>query len=241
MKYSNKTVLADISLKIKNGEVISIIGPSGAGKSTLLRIFNLLNHPFNGTYKIGQQNYDFENISAKDVKSIRSSFAMVFQQYGLFKNKTVLENVSLPLERVKKVSERKANELASEWLQKVGLENKEGAFPEKLSGGQKQRVAIARCLAMEPKILLLDEPTAALDPELVNGVLRIIKELAETRKYTILIVTHEMGFAKAVSDRVIFLDDGKIVDFSEPKNIFEYPRKLRIKNFIEQINQNWDN
>lgn len=240
MSYQHKQVLTNLNLTINTGEVVSIIGPSGAGKSTLLRIFNLLNRPTSGKYVIGTNHYDLKNISKNDIESIRQKFAMVFQQYGLFENKTVFENVYLPLVRAKHFGKDVAQEKATAWLKRVGLADKRDSFPGQLSGGQKQRVAIARSLAVEPEILLLDEPTAALDPELVNGVLQIVKDLAETRQYTIIIVTHEMSFAHRVSDRVLFLDDGQIVDYTTPDEVFEHPQKARIKSFIEQIKSTWN-
>lgn len=240
MSYQNKKVISNLNLIINEGDVVSIIGPSGAGKSTLLRIFNLLNCPSNGRYTIDNVQYDFTKLSRNDIKLIRQKFAMVFQQYGLFENKSVFENVYLPLVKAKNFSIKEAKEKAKDWLSRVGLNGKLTAYPNQLSGGQKQRVAIARSLAMEPEILLLDEPTAALDPELVNGILQIIKNLADTKQYTIIIVTHEMEFARQVSDKVLFLDDGQIIDYTIPKNIFDNPQKTRIKHFIEQINSSWD-
>jgi len=241
LNIQEKTILKDIHLSIEKGEILSIIGPSGAGKSTLLRVINLLVHPQSGTYHVADQGtYAFDQLNKEETKRIRSLSSMVFQQYGLFENKTVLENIMLPVLHVKKITKEAARKLTENLLEQVGLLDKQAAYPQQLSGGQQQRVGIARALAMEPKILLLDEPTSALDPELVNDVLRLIKELSLSHEYTMLIVTHEMNFAKRISDRIVFMDQGEIVETGTPEVLLKQPKEKRVKDFLLKINESWD-
>ena len=226
--YGENVVLKDISLSVKRGEVIVVIGPSGCGKSTFLRCINALEPIQGGTIKV--EGKDVSN-SEKDLAELRQKVGMVFQSYDLFPHMTVLDNITLAPMKVKKVAKAQAEEAARALLKRVGLSDKEKSYPRELSGGQKQRVAIARALAMEPEVLLLDEVTAALDPEMVREVLDVILGLAKEGK-TMLIVTHEMQFARAVADRVLFFDGGEIVEQDIPEHFFENPKTERAKKFL---------
>ncbi|MCK1239287.1 amino acid ABC transporter ATP-binding protein [Streptococcus uberis] len=231
-KYFGKNeVLKGIDLKIEQGEVLVIIGPSGSGKSTLLRSMNLLEEPTKG-------RITFEGIDITDKKNdifkMREKMGMVFQQFNLFPNMTVLENITLSPIKTKGLSTSEAEQKAYELLEKVGLLEKANAYPASLSGGQQQRIAIARGLAMDPDVLLFDEPTSALDPEMVGEVLTVMQDLARSGM-TMAIVTHEMGFAKEVADRVIFMDGGVIVEEGSPKNLFENPQESRTKDFLSKV------
>ncbi|MDF2946964.1 MAG: artM [Bacillales bacterium] len=229
--FKNNTVLKDISLKINQGEVVALIGPSGSGKSTLLRHVNGLETPSNGQVQVDGVNI-FE--SDKNLQDIRSSVGMVFQHFNLFPHMNVLQNVSYAPIKVRKLSKELAEKKALELIEKVGLSDHIKKNPAQLSGGQKQRVAIARALAMEPKIMLFDEPTSALDPEMVKEVLDVIKSLAHTG-VTMLIVTHEMNFAKEVADRIIFLEEGILLEDSNPVEFFNNPKTDRAKEFLAKI------
>lgn len=231
-KYFGKNeVLKGIDLRIEQGEVLVIIGPSGSGKSTLLRSMNLLEEPTKG-------RITFEGIDITDKKNdifkMREKMGMVFQQFNLFPNMTVLENITLSPIKTKGLSTSEAEQKAYELLEKVGLLEKANAYPASLSGGQQQRIAIARGLAMDPDVLLFDEPTSALDPEMVGEVLTVMQDLARSGM-TMAIVTHEMGFAKEVADRVIFMDGGVIVEEGSPKNLFEKPQESRTKDFLSKV------
>ncbi|GAB6638026.1 amino acid ABC transporter ATP-binding protein [Streptococcus uberis] len=231
-KYFGKNeVLKGIDLRIEQGEVLVIIGPSGSGKSTLLRSMNLLEEPTKG-------RITFEGIDITDKKNdifkMREKMGMVFQQFNLFPNMTVLENITLSPIKTKGLSTSEAEQKAYELLEKVGLLEKANAYPASLSGGQQQRIAIARGLAMDPDVLLFDEPTSALDPEMVGEVLTVMQDLARSGM-TMAIVTHEMGFAKEVADRVIFMDGGVIVEEGSPKNLFENPQESRTKDFLSKV------
>lgn len=230
-KYGELEVLKNISVDIKEGEVVCIIGPSGSGKSTFLRCLNLFETPTGG-----EMYYNGKSVMEKDLdcRSLREEVGMVFQKYNLFPLHTVVENVMLAPVLTKKKSRKEAEEKALELLKKVGLKDKADVYPKTLSGGQQQRVAIARALAMEPKMLLFDEPTAALDPELVGDVLDVMKQLAKGGM-TMVVVTHEMGFARDVSDRVIFMDKGYIVEEGSPKEIFTNPKNSRTKEFLARV------
>jgi ABC-type polar amino acid transport system ATPase subunit len=230
--FADKEVLAGISLKIMPNEVVVIIGPSGSGKSTLLRCLNLLNEPTSG--KILFEGYD---TSAKDIdiNMVRAQMNMVFQSFNLFMHLTALDNVSLALRKVKKMPRDEAEVIAMDALKQVGIGEKFDAYPGQLSGGQQQRVAIARCVAMQPKAILFDEPTSALDPELIGEVLDVIKHLALTTGMTMVVVTHEMGFAREVADRVIFMDCGLIVEEGPPEEIFINPKNERTRTFLRRI------
>lgn len=233
-KFGQNVVLSDINLDIRKGDVVAIIGPSGTGKSTLLRALNLLEKPEKGEVSIEGKIYDLTTKSAKKKLELRKSTEMVFQQFNLFKNKTALENVMEGLLIVKRMKKEDARQLAINQLEKVGMGDRLHHYPRHLSGGQQQRVAIARALAMEPKMLLMDEPTSALDPELVSEVLLTVKKVAQEGN-TILLVTHEMNFVKKVANRVIFLENGKVVADGTPKEIFENPSNDRLKEFLVKI------
>ncbi|WP_099354010.1 amino acid ABC transporter ATP-binding protein [Fredinandcohnia onubensis] len=229
--FGKNEVLKGISVDIQPQEVVVVIGPSGSGKSTFLRCINLLE-------TIDEGHVFIEGVDITDKKtninSIRTDVGMVFQQFNLFPHKTVMENIMLSPLKVKKVSNEKAYNKGMELLKKVGLEEKADAYPDSLSGGQKQRVAIARALAMEPRIMLFDEPTSALDPEMVGEVLEVMKQLAR-EGMTMVVVTHEMGFAREVGDRVLFMDSGYIVEENKPKELFENPQHDRTKAFLSKV------
>ena len=222
-----KTVLDDVSLTVNNGEVISIIGPSGSGKSTLIRCMNHLVKPTKGEILL-----DGTLITDKNINEMRGKIGMVFQQFELFPHLSVLDNMILAPTMLKKMNKEEATKKAMELLKRVNLEDKANAYPGTLSGGQKQRIAIVRALILEPEIMLFDEPTSALDPEMVKEVLDVIKELAESGM-TICVVTHELGFAKQVSSKVIFVDDKKVVESGTPDEIFNAPKSPRLKEFLE--------
>lgn len=229
--YGNLVVLKDISTKIEKGEVISIIGPSGTGKSTFLRCLNLLDHPSGGDIFV-----DGEDLLDKktDVAKVRQKMNMVFQSFNLFSHLSVLENLTLAPIKLLKKSKEEAESKSLELLKLVGLAEKANNYPDELSGGQKQRVAIARCLAMEPEIILFDEPTSALDPTMVSEVLSVIKKLAKDGM-TMLIVTHEMSFARDVSSRMFYMDQGVIYEEGTPQQIFDEPKKERTKSFVNRV------
>lgn len=233
--FGDHKVLKGIDLDVKKGEVISIIGPSGSGKSTLLRCINYLERPTAGKISFGPETIDAQKATKKEILNLRRQLAMVFQDYNLFSHKTVLENVIEGLVIVKKIHKVKARQIGRHYLEKVGLKDKENAYPSMLSGGQQQRVAIARSLALNPKLILFDEPTSALDPELVSEVLGVIRQLAED-EITMLIVTHEMQFAYEISDRVIFMDEGVIIEEGEPGDVLVKPGQERTKQFLRQTN-----
>ncbi|MBC2909365.1 amino acid ABC transporter ATP-binding protein [Staphylococcus hominis] len=231
-KSLNKNeVLKDINLEINKGEVVAIIGPSGSGKSTLLRCMNLLETPSNGKVIFEGKELTHKNINLSE---LRQKMGMVFQNFNLFPHKTVLENVILAPKLLKKVDLKKLEIEGKALLKKVGLEEKVNAYPSQLSGGQKQRVAIARALAMHPDVILFDEPTSALDPEVVYEVLKVMKDLAK-EGMTMVVVTHEMGFAKDVGDKVIFMADGYVVESETPDQLFNHPKHERTKNFLAKV------
>ncbi len=234
-KFGNNVVLDNVDLDIKKGEVVAIIGPSGTGKSTLLRCLNLLEKPEAGSVKFNDKTFNLTTKNKKEKLELRQHTEMVFQQFNLFKNKDALSNVMEGLTVVKKISKEEARKKALEEIEKVGMSDRLYHYPKHLSGGQQQRVAIARALALEPELLLMDEPTSALDPELVNEVLLTIKRVAKEGN-TILLVTHEMNFVKSVANRIIFLENGKIVADGTPKEIFENPTNERLKTFLSNIN-----
>ena len=231
--FKQQEVLKGISFSIEKGETVSIIGPSGSGKSTLLRCLNLLEVPEKGKVKIGEVGYDAPHITKEEL-ALRKVTAMVFQEYNLFANKTIIENITTPLTVVKKMTKEKALVIAREQLKKVGLSDKEDRYPTQLSGGQQQRVAIARALALNPQVILFDEPTSALDPEMVIEVLEVMQQLAK-EGMTMIVVTHEMGFAKTVADRVIFLENGKIVEENDAKAFYENPKTERAQDFLKKV------
>ena len=229
--FGDHEVLRDISLDVHKGEVISIIGPSGCGKSTFLRSINLLEKPTSGSIKV--EGVDILDPDT-DVDVLRRKIGMVFQSFNLFPHKTVKENVMLAPVKLKIMTEEEASEKADMILKRVGLLNKADQYPSRLSGGQQQRVAIARALAMNPDVMLFDEPTSALDPEMVGEVLKIIKGLADYGM-TMLVVTHEMGFAREISDRVLFFDEGVIAEENTPDEFFGNPQNERLKDFLSKI------
>lgn len=232
-KFGSLTVFDGLNETICKGDVVVIIGPSGGGKSTFIRCLNLLEQP-----TAGKIYFEGEDITAKgfDVNRHRQKVGMVFQQFNLFNNLTVLENITISLTKVKKQSEEESKEKALKLLKRVGLEDKANAYPSQLSGGQKHRIAIVRALAMEPDVLLFDEPTSALDPELTGEVLKVIRALAEEHM-TMVIVTHEMAFARAVADKVIFMDGGVIVEQGAPEQVFGDTQQARTKQFLARYNE----
>ncbi|MCA9765756.1 MAG: amino acid ABC transporter ATP-binding protein [Carnobacterium sp.] len=230
--FGKKEVLIDISGEIKKNEVVVIIGPSGSGKSTLLRCLNLLEVPTSG--EIIFEQTVLTQLTENKVNKLREKMGMVFQSFNLFPNLSVIENLKIAPIKVVGLDEKEAQKQAEKLLEQVGLSDKEHSFPASLSGGQQQRVAIARALAMNPKVMLFDEPTSALDPEMVGEVLKVIQDLTETGM-TMVIVTHEMGFAKEVADRVIFMDAGYIVEEGTPEQLFECPQHQRTKNFLAKV------
>jgi len=229
--YGQNEVLKGISTEVKEKEVIAIIGPSGSGKSTFLRCLNLLEEPTNGKITIAG---DVLTDKGTDIMKIREEVGMVFQHFHLFPHKTVLQNLTYAPINVKGMDKAAAIKKAEDLLTKVGLFEKRNEYPNRLSGGQKQRVAIARALAMDPKVILFDEPTSALDPEMVKEVLAVMKNLADTGM-TMLIVTHEMGFAREVADRILFLDGGKLIEDAPPEQFFTSPSTQRAKDFLEKV------
>lgn len=229
--FKSVDVLKGIDTEIKQGEVVVVIGPSGSGKSTFLRCLNLLEMPTGGSVE-----FDGVNITDKhvNINKHREKMGMVFQQFHLFDNLTILKNITLAPVKLKRMSKKQAEEKAMELLRRVGLEDKANAYPSQLSGGQKQRVAIVRALAMNPKVMLFDEPTSALDPEMVGEVLDVMKELAR-EGMTMVVVTHEMGFAREVGTRVVFIDEGIIMEENEPEEFFANPKSPRLKEFLSKV------
>ena len=227
--FGDNLVLKGIDLEVADKEVVVIIGPSGSGKSTLLRSINYLDVPSKGKISI-----DGKELSAADINRVRAEVGMVFQRFNLFPHMTVLDNITLAPRKVRKTAREEAEKDARMLLEKVGLADKAETYPEQLSGGQQQRVAIARALAMKPRLMLFDEPTSALDPEMVKEVLDVMRSLAN-EGMTMVIVTHEMGFAREVGDRLLFVDDGRIIEQGKPKEVFEHPQEERTKNFFSKV------
>jgi polar amino acid transport system ATP-binding protein len=224
-------VLKDINFAVKKGEIVVVCGPSGSGKSTLIRCINGLEDTDSGELIVDSLPV---HDNKKNLQKIRAEVGMVFQHFNLFPHLTILENITLAQTLVKKISKQDATKIAQGLLEKVKLSEKKDAYPADLSGGQKQRVAIARSLAMKPKVLLFDEPTSALDPETIGDVLNVMKDLAK-ENFTIVCVTHEMGFAKEVGDRIVFMDEGEIVEENSPEGFFENPKSSRAKQFLSEI------
>ena len=229
--FNDNEVLKGVNEHIDDGEVVVVIGPSGSGKSTFLRCLNLLETPDDGEIWVNEQQINAPNVN---VNKVRQKMGMVFQHFNLFPHLTVMENITLAPVKLKKMTKLEAIEKGKELLKIVGLEEKADSYPAQLSGGQKQRIAIARSLAMEPEIMLFDEPTSALDPEMVGEVLDVMKNLAR-EGMTMVVVTHEMGFAKEVATRVIFMDEGKIIEENNPKDFFENPQNPRLKDFLSKV------
>lgn len=239
--YGDHHVLKNINLEIGLGEVTVIIGPSGSGKSTLLRCINYLEEYQDGYVSIAGEDIGRSMINGKSVKmpeqylnKMRQKVGMVFQSFNLFFNKSVVQNIMMAPMDLKKVSRADAHKRAVELLDMVGLKDKENVMPASLSGGQKQRVAIARALAMDPEIMLFDEPTSALDPEMVGEVLRVMKDLA-AQGMTMVIVTHEMNFAKSIADQIVVLEDGRVIEKGTPEEIFDHPKQERTKSFVHMV------
>lgn len=230
-KFGNFTALDGINLDIDEGEVVCIIGPSGSGKSTLIRCINLL-EKFDPPGEIVVDRIRVTR--GKELASVRAEVGMVFQSFNLFPHMTIRENIKLAPMRVRNVAEEEANEKAVQLMQRVGIDAQADKYPDQLSGGQQQRVAIARALAMEPRVLLFDEPTSALDPEMVGEVLDVMKSLADSG-VTMLVVTHEMGFARQAADRVVFMDEGKIIETGSPEEMFDAPQQTRTRDFLNAI------
>lgn len=233
--FGDLHVLKGIDFQADTGEVIAIIGPSGMGKSTFLRCINFIERPEKGIIEIDNVKVDAEKCTEKEIKQLRLKTSMVFQNYNLFKNKTVLDNVMLPMTSVQKLEKDGAKKNALQYIDQVGLMDKINEYPSRLSGGQQQRVGIARAMAVNPKLILLDEPTSSLDPELVLGILEILKNLANEHKRTMIIVTHEMRFARDIADRIVFIDDGKIIEEGTPEVLFTDPQNERTKKFLERF------
>ena len=229
--FGKNDVLKGINEHIKKGEVVVVIGPSGSGKSTFLRCLNLLEEPTSGEIVFEGNSITDKKV---DINKIREKMGMVFQQFNLFPHKTVLENLTIAPIKVKGISKAEAEKKAFELLERVGLTDKAKAYPSSLSGGQKQRIAIARALAMEPDVMLFDEPTSALDPEMVGKVLSVMKDLAKDGM-TMVVVTHEMGFAREVGDRILFMDAGNIVEQGTPEEIFSHPKNSRTIDFLSKV------
>lgn len=230
-KYGKNEVLKGIDLNIKKGEIVAILGPSGSGKSTLLRCINLLEEPNDGEIIFNNQNILDKKC---DINQVRQNIGMVFQNFNLFTNMTILENIILAPIKVKNIDREKAIDEALILLDRVGLLEKQNSYPAQLSGGQKQRIAIARALAMKPDVMLFDEPTSALDPEMVKEVLDVMKELAN-EGMTMAVVTHEIGFAKEVANKVIFMDEGYVLEEGSPQIIFNNPKNVRTKQFLDKV------
>ncbi|MDU4751940.1 MAG: amino acid ABC transporter ATP-binding protein [Clostridium butyricum] len=232
--YGDAEILKGIDLEVKDGEVIVIIGPSGSGKSTFLRCLNYLETPDAGTIKVDDFKIDAKNYTKNNVKELRSKSAMVFQNFNLFNNRTVLENVMEGLITVKKISKQESEETALSLLKKVNMDMKKDNYPKNLSGGQKQRISIVRAIAMNPEFILFDEPTSALDPEMVLDVLNLIKELAKENR-TMIIVTHEISFAKDVADVIVFMDEGIIIEKGRADEVLLNPKESRTKEFLSNV------
>lgn len=232
--YGDKEVLKGIDLLVEKGEVVSFIGPSGTGKTTLLKCINYLEKPQQGEIELGDLHVDYQNITKQEILKLRRKTAMVFQMFNIFKHKTVIQNVMDAQIAVQKKSKDEAYAMSLKQLEKVGLKDKINEYPSRLSGGQLQRVGIARGLALEPDLILFDEPTSALDPELVEEVLKVIEDVAKSGMTTLL-VTHEMDFAKRISDKVVFMENGYIVEVGTPEQIFEKSVNVRTRQFLKKI------
>ena len=229
--FGTNEVLKDISLDVATGEVVCVIGPSGSGKSTLLRCVNMLETPTSGTIHVGADEMTDPDV---DIDRVRRRIGMVFQSFNLFPHLTVLQNLTIAQTKVLRRSKTEADKVARHNLERVGMTHKEDAFPAQLSGGQQERVAIARSLSMDPELMLFDEPTSALDPELVGEVLAVMKSLAN-QGMTMMIVTHEMAFAREVADRVVFMDGGYVVEEGSPADVIGDPKESRTKSFLHRV------
>ena len=235
-KFGDTQVLRGVELSVNKGDVIAIIGQSGGGKTTLLRCINFLETADSGEMEFDGEHFQLNHISKRDIQKIRRKTAFVFQSYNLFRNKTALQNVMLGLTVARKIPKVQAQEIARAALDKVGLADKADSYPNALSGGQQQRVAIARALATSPEIIYFDEPTSALDPELTGEVLAVMRQLAE-EGMTMLVVTHELGFARHVSTKVVFMENGAIVESGPSEEFFANPKEERTRAFLKTISQ----
>ncbi|AXX92121.1 amino acid ABC transporter ATP-binding protein [Malaciobacter molluscorum LMG 25693] len=238
VNFGEKQVLKDINLNINKAEVVALIGPSGSGKSTLLRCLNFLVNPTSGEISIDNITVDAKKATKKDIFKLRQKTAMIFQNYNLFKNMTAIENIMEPMITVQKISKNKAESIATDLLKKVGLLNNKDSYPSEMSGGQQQRVGIARAMAVNSDVILFDEPTSSLDPELVGDVLEVIKNLAMEGQKTMLIVTHEMKFAKDIADKIIFLENGIISFEGTSYEVFQECKNQRVSNFVNKMTEN---
>ena len=232
--FGDLKVLDGVSLSVNKGDVIAVLGPSGSGKTTLLRCMNFLEHADAGEMVFDGETIDLKGIRKKDIKRLRKKTAFVFQNYNLFRNKNTLHNVMEGLTVARKMPRQQAEETAKQMLEKVGMLDRCEHYPHQLSGGQQQRVAIARALATDPEIIYFDEPTSALDPELIGEVLAVIKQLAE-EGMTMIVVTHEINFARNVASKVIFMEDGKVLEAASAEEFFESPKEERTKAFLNHI------
>lgn len=238
-KCNENTILNDVSFNQEQGTVTAIIGPSGSGKTTLLRTLNALALPESGTITIGNETFNTSKHTKKDIAKLRQKSAMVFQNYNLFKNKTILENITVGLIHGKNHSTIQAKEIALSYLERVNLASQKDKYPIQLSGGQSQRIGIIRALALNPDVLLLDEPTSALDPESIQGVLSLIKSIAQ-EGMTMVLVTHEIEFAKAIADQMIFIDDGQIIHHGTPQEVLDHNNSERINRFLNKVSTERD-
>lgn len=234
--FNGQPVFSGIDLTLDTGDVVVIIGPSGTGKSTLLRCLNGLEQADSGIIELHDQRVDLATADAHSIRALRQRMGFVFQNYALFANKTALENLTEGLTQVQNIPKSEALPIAMSWLEKVGLANKKDAYPSELSGGQQQRIGIARALSQQPDIVLFDEPTSALDPETVDEVLNLMRSLA-LQKTTMLVVTHEMQFAREVATEVVFLSDGGIVESGKPEDLFKQPKDVRTQTFLKRVRQ----
>ena len=232
--FGDQAILRDISLNVPTGSVTVILGPSGSGKTTLLRTINFLGKADGGTLFINDQRYDLRKASRKEILAVRRQMAMVFQSYNLFSNMTALQNVMEALVTVQGRNKADARERAAELLTQVGMKEHADKYPAQLSGGQQQRVGIARALAVNPQVILFDEPTSALDPELVGEVLAVIRDVAKNSKVTMIIVTHEIAFAREVADQIVFMEGGCVVETGAPQDVLVYPREKRTRVFLNR-------
>lgn len=236
-KFGENEVLKGIDLSVQKGDVIAILGPSGSGKTTFLRCLNFLEKADEGILTFNGEEFSLPKISKKDILRIRQKTGFVFQNFNLFRNKNVLKNITEGLTTVRKIKKSEAEKIAIDVLKKVGMDDKLESYPYQISGGQQQRVAIARALATNPQIIYFDEPTSALDPELIGEVLNVIKNLAD-EGMTMIIVTHELNFAKNVSNKVLFMEEGQIIESNSTKEFFENPQKQRTKEFLKSLSEN---
>jgi L-cystine transport system ATP-binding protein len=232
--FGRNQVLRGVNFRVEHGDVVVVLGPSGSGKTTLLRCINFLEKAEEGSLRINNQEVNFKSASRKQILDIRKQTAFVFQNYNLFQNKTALENVTEGLITGRKVPKKEAEERGREALKKVGLTEKENYYPQQLSGGQQQRVGIARAIVLNPEVILFDEPTSALDPELVGETLKLIRKIA-AEGITMIVVTHEIAFASDVANKVVFMDDGMVVEEGHPKDIFTDPKEDRTRQFLKRI------